>query len=84
MTEPKSVYSTFQKKASQRLRLELMNRAIFCQVRSEKIESDVPLGEFQRHSDHLFAAYVIAQTIRDGFVFVAKAIRQSIDEPRDY
>ena len=32
----------------------------------------------------LFAAYVIAETIRDGFMVAARAIRASMPDPGDY
>jgi len=35
-------------------------------------------------AQQLFSAHVVAETIRDGFVVVARAIRASMPDPGDY
>ena len=75
---------------SKTLRLELMSLAVNerelakKQVQGHEVTQPGEAPQTKVHADNLFAAYVIAQTIRDGFVFVAKVIRQSIDDPIDY
>lgn len=71
------------RKASRQRRLELESIVTEQRAHAEKNELVNGHGSVQ-HADRLFAALVIAETIRDGFALLAKAIRPSVEGSDDY